>query len=942
MPKEKEKKEEKVRPKNNKHSLKEDKFWHLRTKQEVFQELQTSDQGLSESEASIRLKKYGPNAIAQEKSFKWTKVLLEKINSILIYVLFGAALISLFTDQVIEFVVIMIIIFLTISLGFIQEYKADQTIKALNKLTAKKVTVLRNNSKKCIPAEELVPGDIVLLKRGDIIPADLRLIKVSGMQANEAILTGESNAKKKISENLTGENLVLADFDNIAFSSTLVTNGSGVGVVISTGLDTEIGKISSSLSKIQAVKSPIQKKIDGMSKKISYIVIVIAIALFILLMFQGTGLYGSIFLMCILAVSGIPESFPLALTLTLSHGIKKMADKKAIIKDLNSVETLGTTTVICTDKTGTLTENKMRVTKLYLSSENVIDIIGEGYDPNNKFKKDGAEIKSSYLKEYGQLFNTCILCSESTVEIKDNVWVPFGEPTEAAIMTLAKSANFDEALIKEQNPLVFSVPFDPSRKYMITVHSNQNKKSHLSAYLKGAGEKVLPMCKFYRDKYNKISPLTDARKEKIIKKMEEFNSEGLRVLFLASKEFNMHLNEKDPKKDKKIQEEIKNGFIFEGFTGIKDPIRKEVYSAVKECMSAGIRIIMITGDHKIIAQHIGQELGIITEDKKILVGHEVDKLTDTELDNIINDVAIFSRATPEQKLRIVSSLQRKGEIVAMTGDGVNDAPALKKADIGIGMGLNGTEVAREASNMVLTDDNFATIVSAVKEGRGVYSNIRRFVYYLLAGNFTEVSIIVFAVVFGIPLPLTALMILFVNIVTSTIPALALSIEPTSDKVMKQKPRKPKEKILSKYIMTKILTLVPFILFGTLALFMWELYIVGETLEKSMTMAFVALIVFELFHAFNARKLHTTIFNREFFNKPHMFIAIGMSVILTIAVVHLEIAHVIFGTVPLNTGNWITVILVSSSVVIFSEIIKLVTKAEFEEQKSLQGVHLHLR
>lgn len=918
-------------------NLREDNYWHLRTIEEVFDELQTSKSGLDDIQTKKRLEIYGRNKLSSEKSFQIVKVLLDKINSILIYVLFVASLIALFSGEVLEFVIILVIIFMTIFLGFFQEYKADRTIKALNKLTAKKVLILKDGKKKEILAQDLVKGDIVYLKRGDIIPADLRIIESNGLQVNESIITGESIDRVKISKHLSEENISLGDMINIGFSSTSVTAGTGIGVVIETGLNTFIGKISSSIENIKNEKSPIQKKIDLMSKRISYIVIFIAILLFIILLFKGNSLYFSLLLVSAVAIAGIPESFPLALTLTFSNGIKKMAKQNAIVKDLNSVETLGTTTVICTDKTGTLTENKMRIVGVYLPTKNTqYNIKGIGYEPNNQFFLNNKNISKEELKIPLEFLKTSALCNESEIKFENNDWKLIGEPTEGALLTLAKSLDVDENVLKEANKQIYVEAFNPLKKIMISVNENIEKKNDYNAYIKGAGEIVLDKCSHVRLN-GKVIKLDTKIKSHIIKSIENENSNGLRVLSLASKKLNLKSKNK-----KDIEKQIKNEFIYEGFVSIEDPIREEVYEAVNECHKAGIKIVMITGDHKLIAKHIGDKLNLFTHNSnKILEGFEIDKLNDNELDEIINEVAIFARTTPEHKLRIVNSFQRLGEIVAMTGDGVNDAPALKKADIGISMGKNGTEVAREASNMVLTDDNFATIVKAVKEGRTVYSNIRRFIYYLLTGNFTEVGIILLSVIIGLSLPLTALMILFVNLVTSTIPALALSIEPTHNKVMNQKPRNPKERLLSGYILTKILILIPFLLFGTLGLFMWELFIVEGSLEKAMTIAFATLITFELFHAFNARRLHTTIFDKGFFNNQYIFFSIGGSFLLMLLVIYTNIGQEIFSTVPLLLSDWLVIILISSLVILFTEIVKLSIKSEFKEQGTLQGVRINL-
>lgn len=916
--------------------LQNDSFWHLRTIEEVEKELKTTTQGITSNECEIRNEKYGANTLGSETNFKAHIVLFEKINSLLIYILFGASIIAFATHEILEGFIILGIIFMTVILGFFQEYKADKTIKALSNLTAKKISVLRNGKKLTIESSKLVPGDVVYLNRGDIVPADIRLFEVSGLEINESIITGESLDRRKTINHISDENVSLGDMTNMAFSSTHVTGGNGKGIVVEIGKSTSIGKISESIEKITLQKSPIQKKIDLMSKRISYIVLSVAFLLFLILIFQGNSIYFSILLISAVAIAGIPESFPLALTLTFSHGIKKMAEQNAIVKDLNSVETLGTTTVICTDKTGTLTQNNMRVTSFYLSDKEKFQAKGKGYEPHNVFYSKNTTIDSKKFSNYTEFFKAAILCNDAEIEKIKGEWKLEGEPTEGALLAFAKSANHDENALREDFKRIEIVPFDPKKKYMISVNQNIDNPKEIKAYMKGAGEIVIKKCQWFRDSNNSLKKITPKYRKELSLEIEKANSKGLRVLSFASKKIPTTTQKSLPN----LKNQLEDEYVFEGFVGIEDPIREEVITAVEECKKAGIKIVMITGDHKLIAKSIGEKLQILQKNNKILEGFEIDNLSDKELDEIIGEVSIFARTTPQHKLRIVSSFQRKDEIVAMTGDGVNDAPALKKADIGISMGKNGTEVAREASNMILTDDNFATIVHAVKQGRTVYSNIRRFIYYLLTGNFTKVAVIVTAVLLSTHIPLTALMILFINIVTSTIPALALSIEPTHAKVMNQLPRKPKERLLSKYILTKILITLPILILGTIGIFLWEININQSSLQLASTVAFATVITFDLFHTFNARSLHTTVFNKDFFKNKAVFVSIATSTSLMLLAIYTQIGQNIFETQPLTPQHWITIVTIGSLIVVFTELTKLSTKVEFEEQNSLRGLKYH--
>ncbi|MFW6014262.1 MAG: cation-translocating P-type ATPase [Candidatus Nanoarchaeia archaeon] len=931
----------------NKSAVKDNKFWYLRTIDEVLTEVGGSTKGLSYEEAKRRLSLYGKNTLDLKKSVNWYQILFNKFNSLLIYILFVAAIVSFFLEEILEFIVIILIILMTVLLGFFHEYKADRTISALKKLASKGIEVIRDNEKTEIPTEDLVIGDIVCLKRGDIVPADLRLIKVEGLEIDESHLTGESLYVSKSTKHLSDENINLNEMENMAFSSTHVTKGSAMGVVVETGLKSYIGKISSEIEHIMHEKSPIQKRIDKLSKKVSYIVICIAFVLLLMLLFRGESVGFSLVMIAAIAVAGIPESLPLALTMAFTNGIKKMAGQNAIVKDLNSVETLGTTNVICTDKTGTLTENKMRISEFFIPKGHIYEVSGSGYDPNNKFYLEGKEISISDVKITEDFLKACVLCNDSEVNLEEDEWKLIGEPTEGALMTLAKSFNAEEHVLRENNKRIYIEPFDPAKKYMVSVHENINKENVIDFYMKGAGEIVLDLCTYYTSPNGEVMELTKSYKEDIRKKIEDFNKNGLRVLSLASKSFKLKEDVSEDEFSEKIENNKDKDYVFEGFVGIEDPIREEVRDAVGECHKAGIKIVMITGDNKFIAEHIASRLEIYEEGKnRIIEGYELDKLNNHELDEIIEEITVFARTSPEHKLRIVDSFQRRGRIVAMTGDGVNDAPALKKAEIGVSMGKDGTEVAKEASNIVLFDDNFATIVKAVKEGRTVYSNIRRFVYFLLTGNMTELGLLILAIIIGtfifeIPLPLTALLILFINLVSSALPALALGVEPTHEKVMRQKPRDPNENLLSNYIMIKIIVLLPVLIGGIFGFFFWEYFIASGIEEKAVTVAFLTLVMFRMFNSLNARRLHTTIFDKGFFNNPYIFMSILMAFFAALVVIQTSIGNEIFGTVPLELTYYLVCGAMGLSIILYVELIKLRVKAEIEEQSKLQGTVLKL-
>ena len=928
---------------NNNQNQADEACWYLKSVEEVLTEVKSIRNGLDNNEATSRLKLYGPNKIAEEEKNKTLKLFFRNFNSLLIYILIATAIISILSNHILEFVIICIIIIFTGFFGFIQEYHAGKSLEALSLLTVSDVEVIRKGKKCKISKEMLVKGDIIILERGMIVPADMRIIESNLLSVDESILTGETNQKYKRVNRIDKQGVVINDQHNMIFAGTNITNGHGLGVVVATGLESEIGKISTTLKQIGYKKSPIQRQIDVMSKKIAYFVISICIFLMVLLLSKNVELFEALILVGAVAVSGIPESFPLALTMGLSNGVKRMAKKNAIVKDLSSVETLGATTVICTDKTGTLTENKMFIEKLFLADGTELNVDGTGYVPSSVFNIKKKSFDKTNFKKYTNFFKACLLCNNAQLIFKEGEWTLSGEPTEGAMIAVAKSADFDDKVICEDNKRIYEVPFNPFEKFMVTVNQETlNGKKVQTAYLKGAVETVLQKCTNIRTKQGKIRLLNKRDITKLSKQIHNYAGHTYRVLGVATKIVNnRNISIKSRKKAEKLKM-LDAGFIFEGIVGINDPIRSNVCEAVKECQDAKIKVVIITGDHKHTAISVGKKLKLIKTKKDLVIeGFELDKLSDVELDKVISKIVIFSRTTPDHKFRIVSSLQRVGEIVAMTGDGVNDAPALKKADIGISMGKSGTDVAREASNMVLVDDHFSTIVNAIKEGRTIYSNIRRFIYYLLTGNITEVSLIIFAVIMGLATPLTALMVLFVNLVTSSFPALALSVEPTHIKVMKQKPRNPKEKLLSRYILLKITVLVPFLFLGILALFLWVLNFAGGAIEKARTMVFATLIMFELMHALNARSLHTTIFNKNFFANKYIFFAIGASLVLTLLAIYTKVGQIMFLTVPLSGFEWLIILLVSGLVIVINEAIKALIKSEFREQKNLKGLDIRL-
>ncbi|PIY60110.1 ATPase, partial [Candidatus Woesearchaeota archaeon CG_4_10_14_0_8_um_filter_47_5] len=815
----------------------------------------------------------------------------------------------------------------TILISFFEEFKATQEMEALMSLTSKKARVLRDSQVMDILSKEVVVGDIVLLERGTIVPADGRLFECNTMRVDESMLTGESVAVIKDHRQLSGDNVALSRQENMVFSGSHVINGDGKMVVVRTGTATEIGRISQILVSVQEQVTPLQKRLDRLSKQISITVLIVCALLFILGVIQGRMWKEMLIIAVALSISGIPESLPTVVAVALALGVKEMAKNNAIIKRLPAVETLGATTVICTDKTGTLTQNKMVIEQIFtLDSE--VNVTGEGFSPKGLFLKEDIEVDPTRHKTIAKLLEIGVLCNNATLREEKNEWVIDGESTEGALIVLAKKAGISREVLHKMYPRIKEHPFDPERKCMSSLHQYKQK---VQVYTKGAPEMLLAKAGFYFEN-GKVRRMTQSVRKRILLKNQEYAEKGLRVLGLAFKE-HKHSSYEDVTK-------VESGLIFVGLVSLRDPPHPAVRDSVLLCKRAGTKVIMITGDNMVTAQAIGEEVGIFGEGDRIIIGPELDAMSDEELQHVINKVSIFARVTPAHKLRIVKCLQQEGHIVAMTGDGVNDAPALKAADIGIAMGKSGTDVAKESAEMIIKDDNFTTIVNAIKQGRTIYENIRKFIYYLLVGNFSEVLIILLAIFIGfdsptVILPLTALMILFVNLVTSDIPAMGLCLEKPSDRIMLQKPRNVKEGILSDYLLLKIAESVPVVVLGTIMLYIWVFVVKRDPLPRAQTVAFATVICFELFHVLNAKSWDESVFSLKTFSNPYLLGGILISVCATLIAIYWAPAQALFGTVAISLGEWIYILLVSGSVIFLREIEKTVINAEMRERDKLE-------
>ncbi|HII72132.1 TPA: calcium-translocating P-type ATPase, SERCA-type [Candidatus Woesearchaeota archaeon] len=835
---------------------------------ELFVQFSTADKGISSEEAARRLQKYGRNELKEAPGESWWQMLIDQFNSPVIWILIGAVVVSVFIGEAIDAIVIAVILILNSFLGFFQEFRAEKAIEALKKMAGLKALVIRDGVQKKIDAAEVVPGDIIMLETGEKIPADSRLIESSNLETQEAALTGESNPVSKSVVDID-KDVGVADQINMVFSSTIITRGHGKAVVCSTGMETQIGNIAHMIQTTKLEPTPLQNQLARLGKWLGILVLAICGIVFLTGTFLRDGSVLEMFFAAVaLAVAAIPEGLPAVVTISLSLGVRRMVKRNALVRHLPSVETLGCTTVICSDKTGTLTHNEMTVKRIFANGKDV-KVEGSGYRPEGKFSVDKSEL--DMILKIGALNNDAKLDRDK--------WSVMGDPTEGCLITSALKAGLDKSALEKKYPRVDEIPFDSERKRMTTVHKIEGKTF---AYVKGAPDILLNHCnKVWMN--GRITALTPKTKKQILNKNEEYAKGALRVLGFAFKELKKS-------EDKKTWE---NNLVFVGLQAMIDPPRKEVKESIAKCKQAGIKVVMVTGDLKTTAEAIGKELGI---DGKAMTGADLEKMSDEELEKVVNDISIYARVNPEHKVKIVAALKAKGHVVAMTGDGVNDAPALKKADIGIAMGITGTDVAKEASEMILTDDNFTSIVNAVEEGRGIYDNIRKFVNYLLSCNMGEVLIIFIGMLLGLPLPLIAVQLLWINLVTDGFPAVALGVDPVSKDAMQRPPRKLVDSIRSKGMSANIFTMGALICVATLVV-----YYIGlqQSVEMGRTMAFMTLVLLEVVRLQMIRSsYHTGIWSNKW-----LIMAVLTSLSLQLLVIYTPLS-VFFKTTTLLPIHWL--------------------------------------
>lgn len=867
--------------------------WYQLSKSELEKQLIIHPKkGLSEEQARKRQQQYGFNVLETAGKEPGWMLFIKQFQDFMVLILLAATLIAGMLGEYIDALAIMVIVLLNGIFGFFQEHKAEKSLDKLKELSAPKIRVFRNKDWQTIPAEEAAVGDIVRLETGDRVPADIRIIRNNGLETEESNLTGESVPVAKTDKPLLTTDIPIQDQHNMAFKSTLVTKGSGLGIVVQTGMQTAIGQIAELIGTTKKVITPLERKLQELGKILIYVVLILTFLTVFIGVYHGQPLYDMFLAGVSLAVAVIPEGLPAIVTVALSLGVQRMIKRKAIVRKLSAVETLGSATVICTDKTGTITENKMSVQKLYVNGE-TWKVTDDGYmreDDVLRKKKKQPDYEMEQLLLYG------MLCNEASLVIKKGQYVVEGDPTDGALLMAARDGGLD-IRIQQSYSIIRQFPFDSTRKRMGMVVEDQNKRRFF--IMKGAPEAVLPRCTTnFRDGQSRVF----SNREEVDENITQMADEALRMIAIAMKPLS--------KQDAIDVLDLEQQLTFIGLAGLQDPPRKEVEQAIQECSQAGIRTVMITGDHQHTASAIAKEIGLLDGHGRIMEGKELDTLSENELAEVIEEVRVFARVTPEHKLKIVHALQARGHIVAMTGDGVNDAPAIKASDIGISMGKTGTDVTKEASSLILMDDNFNTIKEAIREGRNIYENIRKFIRYLLASNVGEIFVMLVAMLMSLPLPLIPVQILWVNLVTDGLPAMALGVDAPEKNVMQEAPRDTQEGIFSRGLGWKIISRGIMIGIVSLIAFMVTYHQDPQQLDYARTVAFSTLVMAQLIHVFDCRS-EGGIFSRNPFSNPYLIGAVLSSVVLLLLVLYVDSLQMIFQTIYLSWIDWLFILVLSA-------------------------------
>ena len=884
-----------------------DQSWHTREIETALQLLETEQAGLSSAQVDERLLRYGVNRLPEAKTRGPLVRFLYQFHNVLIYVLIAAGVVTALLEHWVDASVIFGVVVLNALIGFVQEGKAEDALRAIRQMLSPNAMVMRNGRKLTVPAEQLVPGDIVLLQSGDKVPADLRLLKVNGLQIQESALTGESVAVEKNTSTVAAQ-AVVGDRYCMAYSGTLVTHGQGTGVVVATGAVTEIGRISTLVSEVAAVTTPLLKQMAQFARWLTIAILAVATITFTFGTLLRDYAAADMFLAAVsLAVAAIPEGLPAIMTITLAIGVQRMARRHAIIRRLPAVETLGAVSVICSDKTGTLTKNEMTVRSIITTGASCA-VDGTGYDPHGTVCIEGDSVTVGGNPLLKKIIRAAVLCNDASLEHKDDEWRVHGDPMEGALLVAGMKAGLDIEVEGKLYPRTDLIPFESEHRFMATLHHSHEGEAFI--FLKGAPERVLEMCTLQQTAAGE-KPLDKAFWHNQIETMA---AQGQRVLAFAFKPVipeQVELNFSD----------VENDLVMLGMFGLIDPPREEAIVAIEACDRAGVRVKMITGDHGATARAIAEQLNLVNS-RDVLTGQDLGLMSDEELRRRVADVDVYARVSPEHKLRLVQMLQEQGLIVAMTGDGVNDAPALKRADVGTAMGHAGTEAAKEAADMVLADDNFASIAHAVEEGRTVYDNLKKAILFILPTNGGEALVILAAIIMGFQqLPLTPVQILWVNMVTAVTLALSLAFEPPERNVMRRPPRRAQQPLLTTHLVWRILFVAIVLMAGTFGLFIWEMGR-GASVELARTVAVNTLVMFEIFYLFNSRYISASIFNWEgFTGNRYVLMAIGVLIVFQLGFTYMGPLQVLFGTTAIDAEMWLRILLVSSSVLFLVELEK---------------------
>ena len=867
--------------------------WHALTVDATLAKLKTSLVGLSADEVRRRLEEYGPNELqAAHRVSPWS-LLFDQFKNVLIVILLAAAGLSAFLGEGVDAILIGVIVLFAVGLGFIQEYRAERAIDALREMAAPTATVLRDGEELEVPAQHLVPGDVVLLQAGDRVPADVRLIESINLQIEEAALTGESVPVEKHTEPISNVEAAVGDRKNMAYAGTSVSYGRGRAVVTATAMNTEFGKIARMLQTVETGRTPLQKNLDKVGHILARVALVIVVLIVALGLLRGQPFMEMLLFGIALAVAVVPEALPAVVTVSLAIGVQRMVKRNALMRRLPAVETLGGTSVICSDKTGTLTKDEMTVRKLYVA-ERLWDVSGAGYEPHGQFLVDGQTVEPD--EALRKFLRAAALASDahSARSEDDGRWHIKGDSTEGALVVAAAKAGLIKAGLEQQLPRIGEIPFTSETKRMTTVHT---APEGTMAFSKGASEVILASCTHVLTGKNEV-PLDDAGRARIMEVAGRLADQALRVLGVACK-------------SGATLETAEHGMTFLGLAGMIDPPRPEAGEAVKKCEQAGIRVVMITGDHPATAQAVARELGIL-KGGRVITGTQLDAISDDDFAREVNNIDVYARVSPAHKLRVVTALQSNGEIVAMTGDGVNDAPSLKKADIGIAMGITGTDVTKEAAAMTLTDDNFASIVAAVEEGRGIFSNIKKYLMYLLSSNLGEMLIMTIAALLGWPMPLSAVQILYINLATDGLPALALAVDPPEHDLMQRPPRNPRSGIFTRPVVFLMVLGGLWSTFANLGLFAWA-RAKQYPMDECMTLVFVSLCLVEFFKAYCFRSESQTVFRKPFDNRWLNLAILGEVAVLA-PLIYLPCLQRSFGTFSLPLETWFVLLGVAVTIV----------------------------